>query len=134
MRGFQVAPVELEGCILDHPLVADVCVIGVPHPYSGEVPLAFVTLSPEGRVIPEADLKASIRKVRRFLSHCFASANYLLVYSPFFLQHVAENKAPFKHLHYVEIIESIPKTPSGKLLRRELRERGKNLAIASVKL
>ncbi|PPQ84132.1 hypothetical protein CVT25_003343 [Psilocybe cyanescens] len=106
VRGFQVAPVELEGCILDHPLVADVCVIGVPHPYSGEVPLAFVTLSPEGRVIPEADLKASIRK------------------------HVAENKAPFKHLHYVEIIDSIPKTPSGKLLRRELRERGKNLAIA----
>lgn len=44
VRGFQVAPAELEGCILDHPDVTDACVVGVPDEYSGELPLAFVVL------------------------------------------------------------------------------------------
>lgn len=44
VRGFQVAPAELEGCILDHPDVADTCVVGVPDEYSGDLPLAFVVL------------------------------------------------------------------------------------------
>ena len=44
VRGFQVAPAELEGCILDHPDVVDTCVVGVPDEYSGELPLAFVVL------------------------------------------------------------------------------------------
>ncbi|KAI0717920.1 hypothetical protein C8T65DRAFT_640389 [Cerioporus squamosus] len=50
VRGFQVAPSELEGHLLDHPDVADVCVIGIPDDYSGELPFAFVQLvqgSPE---------------------------------------------------------------------------------------
>lgn len=34
VNGFQVAPAELEGCILDHPAVADCCVVGVPDAYS----------------------------------------------------------------------------------------------------
>ena len=45
MRGFQVAPAELEGHLLDHPDVGDVCVVGVPDEYSGELPLAFVVPS-----------------------------------------------------------------------------------------
>ena len=44
MRGFQVAPAELEGHLLGHPRVADACVVGVPDEYSGEVPMAFVVL------------------------------------------------------------------------------------------
>lgn len=70
VRGFQVAPAELEGHLLDHPDVADVCVVGIPDEYSGEVPLAFVTLeaSTAERVQKnpsEADkVKASISKVR----------------------------------------------------------------------
>lgn len=44
MKGFQVAPAELEGCILDHPDVLDACVVGVPDEYSGELPLGFVVL------------------------------------------------------------------------------------------
>lgn len=68
VRGFQVAPAELEGCILDHPLVGDVCVVGIPHAYSGEVPLAFVVLTKDGMNTGERDgsfatVKASIRKV-----------------------------------------------------------------------
>lgn len=49
VRGFQVAPAELEGCILDHPDVSDACVVGIPDGYSGEVPLAFVVLTEEAR-------------------------------------------------------------------------------------
>lgn len=44
VRGFQVAPSELEGHLLDHPAVADVCVVGIPDHYSGELPFAFVVL------------------------------------------------------------------------------------------
>lgn len=45
VRGFQVAPSELEGHLLDHPDVADVCVVGIPDDYSGELPFAFVALN-----------------------------------------------------------------------------------------
>ncbi|KAH9478638.1 4-coumarate--CoA ligase 2 [Psilocybe cubensis] len=110
VRGFQVAPVELEGCILDHPMVTDVCVVGVPHLYNGEVPFAFVTISHEGQQMNKAELKASIQR------------------------HIEKNKAPFKRLHYVEIIDSIPKTPSGKLLRRVLRQEARKLVVPSAKL
>lgn len=47
MRGYQVAPAELEGCILNHPDVSDTCVVGIPDEYSGELPLAFVVLRPD---------------------------------------------------------------------------------------
>lgn len=46
---FTVAPPELEGHLLNHPDVADVCVVGVPDEYSGEVPLAFVVPSINAR-------------------------------------------------------------------------------------
>lgn len=47
VKGFQVAPAELEGHLLDHPQVDDACVVGVPDDYSGEVPFAFVMLEPK---------------------------------------------------------------------------------------
>ncbi len=69
VRGFQVAPAELEGHLLGHPDVADCCVVGAPDDFSGEVPLAFVVLSAgaakrasEGEVAT-AKIKASIAKV-----------------------------------------------------------------------
>ena len=49
VRANQVAPSELESHLLDHPAVADVCVIGIPNEYSGELPFAFVVLIPEIR-------------------------------------------------------------------------------------
>ncbi|KAG9225433.1 hypothetical protein CCMSSC00406_0002936 [Pleurotus cornucopiae] len=110
VRGFQVAPAELEGCLLDHPYVADVCVVGVPHSYSGEVPMAFVVPTAAGAAAGAEHLTEAVTK------------------------HVAENKAPFKHLHHVTVVQSIPKTPSGKLLRRELRNLAHNLASKSAKL
>lgn len=44
VKGFQVAPAELEGCLLGMPEVADACVVAVPDDYNGEVPMAFVVL------------------------------------------------------------------------------------------
>ena len=46
VRGFQVAPSELEGHLLEHAAVADVCVVSIPDDFSGELPLAFVVLAP----------------------------------------------------------------------------------------
>ena len=45
VRGVQVAPSELEGHLLDHTDIADVCVVGIPDEYSVELPFAFVVLS-----------------------------------------------------------------------------------------
>ena len=74
VRGFQVAPAELEGLLLDHPDVADVCVIGAPDEYSGELPFAFVALPDAARQRVKADpqeaqrIREGIMKVRRSLS------------------------------------------------------------------
>ena len=68
VRGFQVAPAELEGHLLDHSFVSDVCVVGVPDEHSGEVPLAFITTSANAsetiRRGEEKLVKAQIAKVR----------------------------------------------------------------------
>jgi acyl-CoA synthetase (AMP-forming)/AMP-acid ligase II len=70
VRGFQVAPAELEGHLLDHPYVSDVCVVGVPDEYSGEVPMAFIAPSSKARELiktgPQgvSEVKKAICKVR----------------------------------------------------------------------
>lgn len=58
VRGFQVAPSELEGHLFDQPDVADVCVVGVPDDYSGELPFAFIVLKDDARRRVHADRKA----------------------------------------------------------------------------
>lgn len=74
VRGFQVAPAELEGHLLQHPAIADTCVVGVPDEYSGEVPLAFVVLHSDiakkaaSNSSEATKLKEDIKKVR---SPCF---------------------------------------------------------------
>jgi len=68
VRGFQVAPAELEGHLLNNSFVSDVCVVGVPDEYSGEIPFAFITPSDEARERikrgEEKLVKAQIAKVR----------------------------------------------------------------------
>ncbi|KAJ7187871.1 amp dependent CoA ligase [Mycena filopes] len=104
VRGFQVAPAEIEGCMLGSELVADVCVVGIPDTYSGEVPLAFVVPTdialPMIRNNPET-VKASI------------------------MEYVATLKSHYKHVRRIEF---------RKILRRILRERAKGLTIVSSKL
>ena len=78
MRGFQVAPAELEGHLLDHPDLADVCVVGAPDECSGELPFAFVVLHDKVRdrisknSADEERVRQSILKVRS-LFLCFYS-------------------------------------------------------------
>ncbi|KAJ7163321.1 phenylacetyl-CoA ligase [Mycena filopes] len=110
VRGFQVAPAELEGSILNHPDISDVCVVGVPDEYSGEVPLAFVVLT--------VDAANRVKRNPIVLHEIRQSV----------LKHIADNKIAYKHLAGgVEFVDSIPKTPSGKLLRRVLRERAREM-------
>lgn len=92
-KGFQVAPAELEAILMTHPKIGDAAVIGAPDDEAGEVPVAFVVLAPE-QSLSEDDVKA----------------------------HVAEQLAHYKHLHRVSFVDSIPKSPSGKILRRFLRD------------
>ena len=77
VRGFQVAPSELEGHLLDHSDVADVCVIGIPDEFSGELPYAFVVPSAGAQARIKEDpaatqqIREAIMKVRRCQDHPF---------------------------------------------------------------
>jgi len=93
VKGFQVPPAELEALMIQHPAVADVAVIGVPDETAGELPKAFVVPKPSAEVSAEA------------LS-----------------SHVAEHVATYKQVKLIEFIDAIPKSASGKILRRMLRD------------
>ncbi|RPD61667.1 acetyl-CoA synthetase-like protein [Lentinus tigrinus ALCF2SS1-7] len=113
VRGFQVAPSELEGHLLDHPAVADVCVVGIPDDFSGELPFAFVVLAPNAQTDSkekEKDLEAWKTNLKEML-----------------MKHVSDHKTPYKRLAGVEFVDAIPKNPSGKLLRRVLRDRAREM-------
>nr|XP_002127963.1 4-coumarate--CoA ligase 1-like [Ciona intestinalis]XP_026689706.1 4-coumarate--CoA ligase 1-like [Ciona intestinalis] len=95
-KGFQVAPAELEAMLLDHPDITDVAVIGVPDVEAGEVPKAFLVKS-------RPSLTAS--EIHKFLEG---------------------RVSKFKYLRGgVEFVDIIPKSASGKILRRELRAKEK---------
>ncbi|MFI6687300.1 AMP-binding protein [Streptomyces sp. NPDC050485] len=97
-KGFQVAPADLEALLLTHPAIADAAVIGVYDTDGNEVPKAFVVRRPGA-----PDL----------------GADEVMAY-------VAERVAPYKKLRRVEFIEGVPRAASGKILRRELRQREKD--------
>ena len=92
-KGYQIAPAELEALIMEHPDVADVAVIPKDSGTAdGEYPKAFV-----------------VRRPRRDLDAAAVMA------------HVTAVVAPYKKVREVEFIDAIPKNPSGKILRRELK-------------
>jgi acyl-CoA synthetase (AMP-forming)/AMP-acid ligase II len=95
-KGFPVAPAEVEAVLLEHPAVRECGVVGRADVAAGEIPVAFVALR-EGFV--------SSAKMEQEL--CAFVADRLTHY-----------KQP-RHVHFVD---AIPKTASGKLLRRELRK------------
>jgi acyl-CoA synthetase (AMP-forming)/AMP-acid ligase II len=97
VKGFQVAPAEVEGELLGLPGVADAAVIGVPDDEAGEVPMAFV-VSTAGASQDVATIQAALRK------------------------RLASYKVPTR----IEFIDAIPKSAAGKILRRVLRDRVKN--------
>ncbi|KZP31139.1 phenylacetyl-CoA ligase [Athelia psychrophila] len=107
VNGSQVSPAELEGLLLDHQDVADVCVVGIPDEFSGEVPMAYVVISPKTLERVGSDAQA-LTKLKTDL-----------------MLYVAERKISYKHLKDVEFVPTIPKNPSGKLLRRVMRDMAK---------
>ncbi|KAG5308557.1 LUCI monooxygenase, partial [Pseudoatta argentina] len=97
-KGYQVPPAELEAILLTFPGVQDAAVIGVPNDKTGELPMAFI-VKEENSNICEKDI----------------------------IQYVNERVSNPKRLRGgIRFVDSIPKTPSGKILRRVLRDRLKS--------
>ncbi|WP_417628236.1 AMP-binding protein [Pararhodobacter aggregans] len=92
VKGFQVAPAELEALILTHPKITDAAVIGVQDAEAGEVPMAFIVAADPPSL---AEVQA----------------------------HLAAEIAHYKQIRRLEVVEAIPKSASGKILRRVLRDR-----------
>src|SRR5262249_50161129 len=101
-KGMQVAPAELEALLLTHPAVLDAAVIRSPDEEAGEVPKAFVVLKAD-----EASRATSAEAIMAF---------------------VAQRVAPHKRIRRFEFIEQIPKSASGKILRRLLVQREQSAA------
>jgi len=94
-KGYQVPPAELEAVLLGHPQIADAAVIGVQDDEGEEVPKAFVVRRPakDAEDLTEDEV----------------------------MEFVAGHVAPYKKVRKVEFIEAIPKSASGKILRKDLR-------------
>ncbi len=93
VKGFQVAPAEIEAVLHGHRAVADCAVFGVADEGAGEVPVAAVELIP-GATVTESELAGLVE----------------------------ESLASYKRLRRVLIVDAIPRLPSGKVLRRTLRD------------
>jgi len=102
--GFKVWPREVEDVLYQHPAVREAAVIGVPDPYRGETVKAFVSLKRdyEGKTAPD-----------ELIAFC------------------KEQMAAYKYPRALEILPELPKTLTGKFLRRELREREAKTNTAS---
>jgi len=92
-KGFSVSPTELEKLILTHPCVEDCAVIGKPNSYAGEIPVAFIVTKPRVKVTSEE-----------------------------IIDFVKNRIAEYKCVKEVEFVDTIPRTHSGKILRRVLKE------------
>ncbi len=93
-KGYQVAPAELEAELLTSPAIADAAVIGV-NLDGEEVPKAYVVRAVEAPDLTSDDV----------------------------MTYIADRVASYKRIRIVEFIEAIPKSPSGKILRKDLRAR-----------
>ena len=95
-KGFPVAPAEVEALLLEHPAVRDCGVVGCADPTAGEIPVAFIVLR-EGSVASK-NLEANL------------------------CGFVAERLTSYKQPRQIHFVDALPRTPSGKILRRELRK------------
>jgi long-chain acyl-CoA synthetase len=100
-KAWSIAPAELESVLLAHPAISDCAVVAQPDAEGGEAPRAYVVLR-DGEMVDDDEIR----------------------------QFVAERVASYKQLRAVEIIDVIPRTPSGKILRRVLKERARSQATA----
>jgi long-chain acyl-CoA synthetase len=96
--GYNVYPVEVDNVLFDHPKILEACTVGVPDSYRGESLKAFVVLKP-GETATEEEI----------IAYC------------------KERLAAYKVPRQVEFMDELPKTVVGKILRRELRDKGSGL-------
>jgi len=95
-KGFPVAPAEVEAVLLEHPAVRECGVVGRLDAAAGEIPVAFVAL-------------------REGFTTCTKMEDELCAF-------VADRLTHYKQPREVHFVEAVPKTASGKILRRELRQ------------
>ncbi|PKA57890.1 4-coumarate--CoA ligase-like 9 [Apostasia shenzhenica] len=93
-KGFQVAPAELEAILLAHPSVDDAAVFGLPEEEAGEIPTAAI--------VKKADKAESEEEI---------------------MMYVAGKVASYKRVRAVHFVDTIPRSPSGKIMRRVLKKR-----------
>jgi long-chain acyl-CoA synthetase len=93
VSGFAVFPAEVEAIMYRHPAIAEVGVVGVADPYRGEDPVAFVVLKPDAKVTEE-----------QLAEWCRA------------------NMSIYKAPRQIRFVEALPKTATGKVLKRILRD------------
>ncbi|MER6912726.1 class I adenylate-forming enzyme family protein [Streptomyces sp. NPDC000594] len=98
-KGYNVYPGPLENILREHPVVAQASVVGRPHPEHGEIPVAFVALKSGERALDPA-----------------ATAAELTAY-------VAARVAPYQRIREVVIVDELPLSATGKILKTELRRR-----------
>ncbi len=95
-KGFPIAPAEVESVLMEHPAVRDAGVVGVPDSDAGEIACAFIVLR---------DGHPGSRRFEEELS-----------------EYVAERLSSYKQPRRIEFVANVPRNPSGKILRRELRK------------
>jgi acyl-coenzyme A synthetase/AMP-(fatty) acid ligase len=95
--GYRISPFEVESCLVSHPAVLEAAAVTSPDPVRGEVVKAFLVLRPGFE--PGDELRRQIQEFAK------------------------QQTAAYKYPRKVEFVESLPKTASGKIKRRELRER-----------
>jgi acyl-coenzyme A synthetase/AMP-(fatty) acid ligase len=100
--GYRISPFEVEGAVVSHRAVLEAAAVESPDPVRGQVVKAFIVLR-EGHA-PSDALAEEIQ------------------------EHVKQSIAPYKYPRRIEFVNSLPKTPSGKIRRRELREREREQA------
>lgn len=102
-KGYQVPPAELEHILQSHPGIADAAVIPYPDEDVGQLPMAFIVRQP-GSNLTEQQV----------------------------MDYVAKQVAPYKKVRRVTFVTSIPKSPAGKILRRELVQQAVSMGASKL--
>jgi acyl-coenzyme A synthetase/AMP-(fatty) acid ligase len=103
--GYRIGPTEVENALIEHPAVTESAVVASPDPERGEIVKAFVVL--HRSYVPSEELVKALQ------------------------QHVQRHTAPYKYPRQIEFVTSLPKNPSGKIMRRVLRDQEFNQNIGS---
>jgi len=101
VSGHRLGTAEVESALITHPAVAESAAIGLPHEIKGQVIFCYVQLNPGFQ--PHEDLSEELR------------------------QHVSQHLGPIARPEEVRFIDKLPKTRSGKIMRRVLKARAQGL-------